>query len=189
MEIAIIQTEAADFVKINICVILKGFGHNCILCFIPSIAPCLCCSAIAHPYIYMYIFSVTPLDLCVLGSCSGIVRLLVILVDITGLSVLEAQAFRYNHINICLTMCMWPIKYDLIWCGPYQSTTSYMKTRDNTHIAYGDLHFLNMEFDLWIFDELVIESDYIWSLIQFRRKIGVDLISLDAVLYCSLCNN
>ena len=31
MQIAIIQTEAADFVKINICVILKTFGHNCIL--------------------------------------------------------------------------------------------------------------------------------------------------------------
>ena len=31
MQIAIIQTEAADFVKINICVILKTFGHDCIL--------------------------------------------------------------------------------------------------------------------------------------------------------------
>ena len=30
MQIAIIQTEAADFVKINICVILKTFGHDCI---------------------------------------------------------------------------------------------------------------------------------------------------------------
>ena len=29
MQIAIIQTEAADFVKINICVILKTFGHDC----------------------------------------------------------------------------------------------------------------------------------------------------------------
>ena len=29
MQIAIIQTEAADFVKRNICVILKTFGHNC----------------------------------------------------------------------------------------------------------------------------------------------------------------
>jgi hypothetical protein len=28
MQIAIIQTEAADFVKINICVILKTFGHK-----------------------------------------------------------------------------------------------------------------------------------------------------------------
>jgi hypothetical protein len=28
MQIAIIQTEAADFVKINICVILKTFGHD-----------------------------------------------------------------------------------------------------------------------------------------------------------------
>ena len=48
-----------------------------ILYFIPSIAPCLCLSAIAHPYSYMYIFSFTPLDLCVLGSCWGIFRLLV----------------------------------------------------------------------------------------------------------------
>ena len=31
MQIAIIQTEAADFVKINICVILKTFVHNCTL--------------------------------------------------------------------------------------------------------------------------------------------------------------
>ena len=29
MQIAIMQTEAADFVKINICVILKTFGHDC----------------------------------------------------------------------------------------------------------------------------------------------------------------
>ena len=28
-QIAVIQTEAADFVKINICVILKTFGHDC----------------------------------------------------------------------------------------------------------------------------------------------------------------
>ena len=29
MQISIIKTEAADFVKINICVILKTFGHGC----------------------------------------------------------------------------------------------------------------------------------------------------------------
>ena len=29
MQIAIIQTEAADFVKMNVCVILKTFGHDC----------------------------------------------------------------------------------------------------------------------------------------------------------------
>ena len=29
MQIAIIQTEAADFVKIHICVILKTFCHDC----------------------------------------------------------------------------------------------------------------------------------------------------------------
>ena len=29
MQIAIIKTEAADFVKINICVILNTFGHCC----------------------------------------------------------------------------------------------------------------------------------------------------------------
>jgi hypothetical protein len=29
MQIAMIQTEAADFVKINIYVILKSFGHDC----------------------------------------------------------------------------------------------------------------------------------------------------------------
>lgn len=29
MEIAIIKTEAANFVKTNICVILKTFGHDC----------------------------------------------------------------------------------------------------------------------------------------------------------------
>ena len=31
MQIAIIQTEAADFVKINIFVILKTFGHDYVL--------------------------------------------------------------------------------------------------------------------------------------------------------------
>ena len=35
MQIAIIQTEAADFVKINICVILKTFGHDCTLESLP----------------------------------------------------------------------------------------------------------------------------------------------------------
>ena len=34
MQIAIIQTEAADFVKIDICVILKTFGHNCTSLFL-----------------------------------------------------------------------------------------------------------------------------------------------------------
>ena len=29
MQIAVIQIEAADFVKINICVIFKTFGHDC----------------------------------------------------------------------------------------------------------------------------------------------------------------
>ena len=29
MQIAIIQNEVADFVKINICDILKNFGHDC----------------------------------------------------------------------------------------------------------------------------------------------------------------
>jgi hypothetical protein len=29
MQIAIIQTDAADFVKIYICVILKTFGYDC----------------------------------------------------------------------------------------------------------------------------------------------------------------
>ena len=29
MQIAIIKTEAADFVKISICVILKTFDHDC----------------------------------------------------------------------------------------------------------------------------------------------------------------
>jgi hypothetical protein len=32
MQISIIQTGAADFVKLNICVILKTFGHDCIHC-------------------------------------------------------------------------------------------------------------------------------------------------------------
>ena len=69
-----------------------------ILYFIPSTAPCLCRSAIAHPYTYMYEFSFTPLDVCVLGSCW---ELLDYLLDITALLELEAQAFRYTCINIC----------------------------------------------------------------------------------------
>ena len=38
--------------------------------------------ATAHPYIYLFIFLLHPLD-------------------ITALSELEAQAFRYTRINIC----------------------------------------------------------------------------------------
>ena len=49
--------------------------HMYILYSIPSIAPWRCRSVIAHPYIYMYIFSFSPLDVCVLGSCWRIVRL------------------------------------------------------------------------------------------------------------------
>ena len=70
-----------------------------ILYFIPSIAPCR--SAISHPRTYMYIFSFTPLDSCVLGCCWGIVELLDYLLDNTVLSELEAQAFGYARINIC----------------------------------------------------------------------------------------
>jgi hypothetical protein len=33
MQITIIQTEAADFVKINSCFILKSFGHDCTYIF------------------------------------------------------------------------------------------------------------------------------------------------------------
>ena len=68
------------------------------LYLIPSIVPCLCRSAIAHPYIYMYIFSFTALDLCVLGSCW---ELLDYLLDITALLELEAQAFRDTRIHTC----------------------------------------------------------------------------------------
>ena len=46
----------------------------------------------------MYIFSFTPSDLFVLGSCW---ELLDYLLDITAVLELEAQAFRYARINIC----------------------------------------------------------------------------------------
>ena len=46
----------------------------------------------------IYSYSI-PLDLCVLGSCCEIVRYYML--DITALSELEAQAFRYTRINIC----------------------------------------------------------------------------------------
>ena len=51
----------------------------------------------SHPHTCMYIFSFTPLDLCVLGSCG----LLDDLFEITALRELEAQAFRCTRINIC----------------------------------------------------------------------------------------
>ena len=66
---------------------------------IPSTASCLCHTAIAHPYIYMYIFFLIPLHLCVYKVV--VVKLLDYLLDITALSELEAQAFRYTRINIC----------------------------------------------------------------------------------------
>ena len=48
----------------------------------------------------MYIFSFTPLDLCVLRSL-GIGELLDDLLNIIVVFELEAQAFRYTCINIC----------------------------------------------------------------------------------------
>ena len=78
-----------------------------ILYSIPSTASCLCRSAIAHPYIYMYVFSFIPLHLCVKGSCE-IFRLLVRYYCMVGT--------RSTSISLhSLTMCMWPIKFDLIW--------------------------------------------------------------------------
>ena len=41
MQIAIIQTEAADFVKIYICVSLKTFGHDCSFKEVDKIHPIL----------------------------------------------------------------------------------------------------------------------------------------------------
>ena len=54
---------------------------------------------ITHSYIFMYIFFI-PLHLCVykVVVLELLARLLVV---ITALSELEAQAFRYTRINIC----------------------------------------------------------------------------------------
>jgi hypothetical protein len=41
MQIAIIKTEAADFVKINICVILKTFGYDCTVFLVYQVWICL----------------------------------------------------------------------------------------------------------------------------------------------------
>jgi hypothetical protein len=65
---------------------------------LPSTAFCLCRTAIAHPYIYMYLLLFIPLHLCVQVF---VVKLINYLLDITALSELEAQAFRCTHINIC----------------------------------------------------------------------------------------
>ena len=46
MQISIIQTEAADFVKINICVILKTFGYDCTYSY-------LLCNGQPVDYLYM----------------------------------------------------------------------------------------------------------------------------------------
>ena len=54
--------------------------------------------AIAHPYIYMYIFLFIPYT-CVYKVVD--VKLLDYLIDITARSELEAQAFRYTRINHC----------------------------------------------------------------------------------------
>ena len=55
--------------------------------------------SLIHIFICTYSYSI-PLDLCVLGTVV-VVELLDYLLDITALSELEAQAFRYTHINIC----------------------------------------------------------------------------------------
>jgi hypothetical protein len=67
-----------------------------ILYSIPSTASCLCRSAIAHPYIYMYLF--IPLHLCVKVV---VVKLLDYFLDITARSELEAQALTSaNHVYV-----------------------------------------------------------------------------------------
>ena len=50
-------------------------------------------------HIFMYLFSFTPLDLCVLGSCCEIVKITCYL--LVHCQKLEAQAFHYTLINIC----------------------------------------------------------------------------------------
>ena len=70
-----------------------------ILYSIPYTASCLCRSAIAHPYFYMYIFLLIPLHLCVYKVV--VVKLLDYLLDINARLELEAQAFHYTRINIC----------------------------------------------------------------------------------------
>ena len=68
-----------------------------ILYSIPSTAYCLRRSAIALPYISMYIFLLIP-STCVHKVV--VVKLLDYLLEITARSELEAQAFRYTRINI-----------------------------------------------------------------------------------------
>ena len=69
----------------------------CILYSIPSTASCLCRTAISHIFICTYSYSF--LYICVYKVV--FVKLLDYLLDITAWSELEAQAFRYTHINIC----------------------------------------------------------------------------------------
>ena len=69
-----------------------------ILYSIQSFASCLSRWAIVHPYIYMYICTYSFLYTCVYKVV--VVKLLDFLLDITARSELEAQAFRYTHINI-----------------------------------------------------------------------------------------
>jgi hypothetical protein len=56
-------------------------------------------TAIAHPYMYMYIFLLIPLHLCVYKVV--VVKLLDYLLDITARSRQEAETIRYSRINIC----------------------------------------------------------------------------------------
>ena len=59
-----------------------------------------CRSDIARPYIYILLIPFLYLDLYVLGSCCGIVRYY--LLDVTALSELETQAFRYTRNNLII---------------------------------------------------------------------------------------
>ena len=66
-----------DTVDGNYATLFTYSSHMYILYSIPFTASYLCCTAITHPYIYMYILLFIPLHLCVQGSCCEIVRLLV----------------------------------------------------------------------------------------------------------------
>ena len=69
------------------------------LALLYSMPSCLCRSGIAHPYLFVHILIPSLyLDLCVQVVD---VELLEYLLDITALTLLEAQAFRNTRINIC----------------------------------------------------------------------------------------
>uniref|UniRef100_A0A8C7IPI1 Transmembrane phosphatase with tensin homology n=1 Tax=Oncorhynchus kisutch TaxID=8019 RepID=A0A8C7IPI1_ONCKI len=99
MQIAIIQTEAADFVKINICVILKATGRTICLCMTDS----LCVSDCPVCFRFKVYFSSR---LNIIDACIVVITLVVTMIytfsDLTGASLIPRVVTFLRFLRIII---------------------------------------------------------------------------------------